>query len=114
TASQDGPQIEIILPQDPGQAGKSQAEYLIRKLAGYRVKAVRETGDKATRAAPFASQVNAGNVFLVKAPWNRTFIDELTSFPAGAHDDQVDAAAGAFDRLVNENNWTSIYERLAE
>lgn len=99
TAALDGHNVEIILPQDPGQAGKAQAEYFIRMLTGYRVRAERETGDKATRAAPFSSQANAGNVSLVRAPWNRTFLDELGQFPAGAHDDQVDAAAGAFSAL---------------
>ncbi|MCG4273908.1 phage terminase large subunit [Acetobacter senegalensis] len=99
TAALDGPGVEIVLPQDPGQAGKAQAEYFIRMLSGYRVRAERETGDKATRAAPFSSQANAGNVSLVRAPWNRTFLDELGQFPAGAHDDQVDAAAGAFSAL---------------
>ena len=111
TASQDGGEVEIVLPQDPGQAGKSQAEYLTRRLSGYRVQAVRETGDKATRAMPFASQVNAGNVYLVKSPWNREFLEELSMFPSG-HDDQVDAASGAFDILVNTDDWTAIYERL--
>lgn len=99
TAQQDGRGVHVVIPQDPGQAGVAQAQYLVRKLAGYRAKAVRETGDKATRAAPFASQVNAGNVSLVRAPWNRAFIEECVSFPAGTHDDQVDAASGAFEAV---------------
>lgn len=100
TASRDGQQVPIVLPQDPGQAGVAQVQYLTRRLAGYRVESVRETGDKATRAAPFASQVNAGNVSLVRAPWNRAFLEEAAQFPAGTHDDQIDAASGAFDMLV--------------
>lgn len=101
TATQDGRAVEVVLPQDPGQAGKAQADALIRDLAGWRAKAVRETGDKATRAAPFAAQCEAGNVKLLRAQWNDTFIDELTSFPTAAHDDQVDAASGGFDALTN-------------
>lgn len=100
TASRDGQEVPIVLPQDPGQAGVAQVQYLTRRLAGYRVESVRETGDKATRAAPFASQVNAGNVSLVRAPWNRAFLEEAAQFPAGTHDDQIDAASGAFDMLV--------------
>lgn len=99
TASQDGRSVEVVLPEDPGQAGKAQVAYLTQKLAGYRVTAVRETGDKATRAAPFASQVNVGNVSLVRAPWNAALIEEMKQSPAGSHDDQVDAAAGAFETL---------------
>jgi len=99
TATQDGSGVRIVIPQDPGQAGVAQAQYLARKLTGYWVETIRESGDKATRAAPLSSQVNVGNVFLVQAPWNRTFLDEFAAFPAGTHDDQVDAAAGAFDSL---------------
>ena len=100
TAQRDGKAVKIGLPIDPGQAGVAQAQYLTRRLAGYSVDAVRETGDKATRAAPFASQVNVGNVSLVRAPWNRAFLDELAAFPASGHDDQADAASGAFEMVA--------------
>lgn len=100
TATQDGPQTDIILPQDPGQAGVAQARYLAGCLAGYRVQTVRESGSKATRASPFAAQVNAGNVVLHRARWNATFTEELAAFPTASHDDQVDAASGAFAALV--------------
>lgn len=103
TASQDAANygdVHIHLSQDPGQAGKSQVAYLTRALAGYVVSADPETGKKEVRAAPFASQAEAGNVVLVAGPWNEAFLSEVEVFPAGRHDDQVDAAAGAFDQLV--------------
>jgi predicted phage terminase large subunit-like protein len=99
TAEQDGRGVRIGLPQDPGQAGKSQVRYYAKRLAGYVLDSVPVTGDKATRAAPIASQVNVGNVAMVKAPWNAALLDELAAFPAGAHDDRVDALAEAF-RIV--------------
>lgn len=101
TASADGKSVPIGTAQDPGAAGKAQAAYLVRQLAGYVVKTEPETGSKETRAAPLAAQAEAGNVMLVKAGWNDDFIDELCSFPNAAHDDQVDAAAGAFRRLLD-------------
>lgn len=104
TASRDGRNVPIHLPQDPGQAGKAQIQYLTRKLAGYRVVSSPETGDKVTRAEPLASQVNVGNCYLVRGEWNRDFIDELRVFPNGAHDDQVDAASRAFAAFVMPNN----------
>ncbi|GCD60263.1 hypothetical protein NBRC3280_2881 [Acetobacter pasteurianus NBRC 3280] len=115
TAALDGKGVEVIIPQDPGQAGVAQARYLTGKLAGYRAQAVRETGDKATRAAPFASQVNAGNVFIVRAAWNAAFTEELKQFPAASHDDQVDAASGAFSALCEAKalpNFNSILNRI--
>ena len=100
TAGIDGREVLIGLPQDPGQAGKGQVQYLARRLAGFRVEASPETGDKATRATPVASQVNVGNIGLVRAPWNQALLDELAAFPSGRHDDQVDALARAFGLLV--------------
>ncbi len=47
TASQDGLEVRIRIPQDPAQAGKAQALTFIALLAGYDVVAVPPTGDKA-------------------------------------------------------------------
>jgi predicted phage terminase large subunit-like protein len=91
--------VRIGLPQDPGQAGKAQVLDYTRILAGHIVDSVPVTGDKGTRAAPIASQVNVGNVDIVEGPWNRAFLDELAAFPSGAHDDMVDALSEAF-RLI--------------
>ena len=41
----------------------------------------------------------AGNVRVVRAPWNEVLIQELEQFPDGAHDDQVDGVSGAFNTL---------------
>lgn len=99
TASQDGHGVKVGLPQDPGQAGKQQVLYLSRKLMGYSIESSPETGDKSTRAAPVASQVNVGNFSIVRGAWNRAFLDELAGFPAAAHDDQVDALSRAFSMV---------------
>lgn len=102
----DGRQTVIRLPEDPGQAGKAQAAAMVRALAGNIIKTARPTGDKATRATPFAVQAEAGNVDIlltgdaIADAWAQTFLDELCLFPAGAHDDQVDAAADAFNELA--------------
>lgn len=102
TATQDGKAIRIGLPQDPGQAGKQQVLHLTRKLSGWRVDSSPESGDKATRAAPFASQVNVGNVLLLRGDWNAAYLDELASFPGGMKDDQVDASSRGF-AMVSSN-----------
>jgi predicted phage terminase large subunit-like protein len=99
TASVDGRLCHIVVPQDPGQAGKDQAASIIGENAGYRISAERETGAKDTRAEPFAAQLEAGNVYLLRGTWNEAFVDELCGFPQG-NDDQVDAAAGAFNHLA--------------
>ncbi len=109
TASRDGLACAIDLPQDPGQAGKAQVQYLTRALSGYRVRSSTESGDKVTRAEPLAAQVNVGNAALVRGAWNLEFIEELRVFPNGRHDDQVDAASRAFASFVMSSN-TGILE----
>lgn len=100
TAASDGRSVVIGMAQDPGQAGKSQAQTYVKKLAGYNVKTQRETGDKITRFSPFSAQCQAGNVKILKARWNREFINSLEGFPDAAHDDDADACSGAFEMLT--------------
>jgi len=105
TASQDGYMCEISIPQDPGQAGKAQASYYIGKLAGYTARATPESGDKETRAGPLAAQAEAGNVDVLEGDWNEQFFDEITVFPNGSYDDQVDGASRAFNALAESGKF---------
>ncbi len=100
----DGRAVTIGLPEDPGQAGKHQTNYFTRQLAGYRVDTSRETGSKLTRATPVASQVEAGNLAIVRATWNHAFLEELRDFPFGRKDDQVDALSRAFTVLTERGH----------
>ena len=100
TAELDGLNTVIDLPQDPGQAGKSQVRYLVKMLAGYTVVYGLESGSKELRASPLASQAEIGNVKIVRGVWNSDFFDELAMFPMGKYKDQVDAASRAFARLT--------------
>lgn len=92
--------VAIWTEQEPGSGGKESAEYTVKELAGFDVRAERATGDKVTRAMPFAAQCEAGNVALARAPWNSDYIDELCAFPEGAYADQVDASSQAFNKLA--------------
>ena len=99
TAARDGKAVRISIPQDPGQAGKTQVTYLTRQLAGYPVRSSPESGDKITRAEPFASQVNVGNVLMLRGPWNDGLVNEMRLFPNGSHDDRIDSLSRAFAEL---------------
>ena len=100
TAKRDGKSVRIRIPQDPGQAGVDQALRLARLLDGYRVKARPISGEKITRADGLASQVNVGNVTVVRGEWKYAFVEELRQFPLGAHDDQVDAVVDGYTELA--------------
>ena len=100
SAELDGHDVAVTLPQDPGQAGKAQASWLVAVLAGYRAPSSPESGSKDVRARPVAAQVEAGNVAMLQGSWNTAFIEELRDFPFGAKDDQVDALSRAFQALA--------------
>lgn len=99
-AQDDGPEVETWVEQEPGSGGKESAERTVTMLAGYKVYADRVTGDKETRAEPYAAQVQGGNVLMLSALWNKTFLTEHEYFPNYTYKDQVDAAAGAFMKLI--------------
>lgn len=98
TASQDGNETMIDFPQDPGQAGKAQAQDLAKYLDGYNVRYSPESGDKVLRADPFSAQCEAGNVKILRGPWNTDWLEEVGFFPNGFKD-QVDSAVRAYNRL---------------
>jgi predicted phage terminase large subunit-like protein len=97
TRDADGPGVRIAMPRDPGQAGVAQFQELARLLKGSVVVEAPQTGSKEVRAWPLASQQRAGNVTVVRSHWSSAFTAELEAFPTGRHDDQVDAAASAFN-----------------
>jgi len=100
TAQLDGVGVKVWIEQEPGSGGKESAESTIRNLAGFTIQAERPTGDKATRAEPFAVQVEAGNVRLVRGDWNEAYMNEMKTFPVGKYKDQMDASSGAFNKIA--------------
>jgi predicted phage terminase large subunit-like protein len=100
-AEADGKSVRIYIEQEPGSSGVDSVRTSIMGLGGYAVEADRVTGDKVTRANPMAAQAQAGNVKLVRGPWNEAYVRELHAFPTkGVPDDQVDASSGAFTKLA--------------
>jgi predicted phage terminase large subunit-like protein len=103
TAHEDGREVTVWIEQEPGSSGKTVFDHFARAvLPRFEVRSDRPTGDKQTRAKPLSAKVAAGNVKLRKGPWNRKFIEELAMYPNGKFKDQVDAAAGALDKLTAE------------
>jgi predicted phage terminase large subunit-like protein len=100
TATQDGKKVAISLPKDPGQAGVAQVLALTKMLAGWIVKSSPESGDKETRFSPFSAQAEAGNVLVLRGPWNQRWIRQLEGFPEAPHDDDADSTARAFNFLA--------------
>lgn len=97
--------VRIRMSQDPGQAGKEQAENYLKMLAGFNVCVERETGDKETRAEPFSAQwlgvegSEYGNVDVMTADWNEAYFSQMEAFPEGKYKDMVDSSANAYNEL---------------
>lgn len=97
---------------EPGASGIDSANMTSKLLQGYPVRGIRSRKNKILRFEPFAAQLEAGNVYLLKAPWNREYTEELCIFPNGKHDHWVDCSGGAFNDVIGGNSFIQIGNRF--
>lgn len=100
TARTDGRSTLVREWQDPGAAGKSVIAQHRLKLAGWDYESLPSSGEKSLRWRPFLVQAGGGNVWIAPGQWNAVWLDEMQVVPYGAHDDQADSVAGAFNALA--------------
>lgn len=101
TAQQDGSGVQIRIEREGGASGKLAAQSIVSEdLAGWSAQAVKPKGSKAERAEPWGSQIEAGNVRVVRNSFTGAMMDEHRAFPSGKHDDMVDAASLGFAECV--------------
>lgn len=105
-ATSDTSAVQVGIEQDPGQAGKAEAEDHVRGLisAGFTayLNAVRES--KGKRAEPVSAAAEAGLIHLVDGPWVEDFLNEAENYDGtdACVSDQIDAISGAFLRLTSQ------------
>lgn len=102
-ADLDGIGVEVWTEQEPGSGGKESAQATIIMLAGYAIRADRPMKNKYARALPYAAQVEAGNVAVLRASWTEAYLSELHAFDPdddAVLKDQTDASSGAFNKLA--------------
>ncbi len=103
TADLDGPGVAQREEKEGGASGGAVIASRMKALAGKDYAGVQVSGSKITRSRPFRGQCEAGNVYLLRAPWNAAYVKELCAFPTGdLHDDQVDASSCAFNAITLE------------
>ena len=102
TAETDGKEVLIYMEQEPGASGVALIDHYAREvLKGFAFYGQRSTGAKEIRANPLSAAAENGNVKLLRGTWINDFLDEAEMFGIGGkHDDQVDAASGAFGILA--------------
>ena len=92
TAGRRAP-VSIIFEQEPGSGGKQSAAMTARTLEGFQFYIEKPVTNKVARARPLASYFKAGQVRLVRADWNRAYVEELVAFrDKNSQADQVDAS----------------------
>lgn len=109
------PGIEIGIEQEPGSSGA----YTIRhfeSIAKTQVPNKKVTEHKATNAKllnsqPLLAAAEAGNVYYVEGPWNGDFIEELSLYPEGANDDQMDAVSNAYKQATGKKPMAGAFGR---
>lgn len=94
-------------------AGEDSFRYLAKKLAGFKVYGEKAKGNKEQRAQPWASQLAAGNVYIVDGEnWIgctiSEWIDEHCAFPNAELKDLVDSSAAAFNWLFRKKSAASM------
>ena len=113
TAELDGRHVTQWGEQEPGSAGKDAARAFTRLLAGWPVYTEPTTGSKPDAMDPLSSQWQAGNVRLVAGAWNGPFLTEAEAAPFGKHDDQIEAASRAYNKLVAMKRASRAYTSTA-
>lgn len=98
-ALRDGPHVPIGFEEKGYMSRAGQELAQDARLHMYSMWGYPKEGNKVTNALSIAARVGQGLVDVVEAYWTWEFIDECCSFPAGEHDDQVDALAGAYEML---------------
>lgn len=96
----------LMWVEEQGQIIKSIGPFLEKRMREERVYCRREqvssAADKPTRSRSIQARTSMGKVYLPeKADWVNDFVQELLTFPAGRHDDQVDAF-GLIGRMLDE------------
>ena len=102
TAETDGYECAQREEKEGGSAGVAVIAARIKTLVGFNYAGVQISGSKVTRSKPFRAQCEAGNVRIVRGPWNAAYISELCGFPTAKHDDQVDGSSCAFNAVLLE------------
>jgi predicted phage terminase large subunit-like protein len=108
-AKATGTRYLVRWEEEGGASGKRDSARLVRMLAGLDVGGVSPQGDKLTRAKPLAVQGKAGNVKLLRGPWNERWLSHMHDQPDIKEKDIMDASSGAFHALTGERkSWIGV------
>lgn len=101
TAKADGHYVPIGIEKAGMQLLAVQDIQATLEREGYTVYGIAADKDKFTRSLPIQRKAQAREFVLLRAGWNREYVDEFLLFSGDGktHDDQVDTASSAFAYL---------------
>ena len=118
TAKTDTANIQILMETGPkGGASKFLYNEYKEYLTGYRTQQSEPIGSKVDRAMPFKDAINEGKIHIAITDdkLRGELIEQLKTFPLGAHDDIIDALSYAYSELKtkkdNRNKYTTSKKR---
>jgi len=96
-AKLDGVSIPVFFEEEPGASGKANTENYQRKvLPGYIVRGIKSKINKSIQAGVLSAAAENGLCRVIRTHYVESFLDELSLYPDGGHDDWVDAASKGF------------------
>lgn len=94
-------EVSIWIEREPGSSGVESAEISVKELNMFDVHIDPVSESKGVRLRPFAAQLEAGNIRIVRGVWNNNFVSEALEWSEDAtYKDQIDSASGAFNKLI--------------
>ena len=116
TAHLDGPNVAILIEEEPGASGKLTTAFFQKLLPGYVVNPIKPESNKQERAFQAAVAQNSGHLRLVPGDWTEDFINEAIAFTGDktdAHDDQVDTLSMGYN-FLNDHELAPSFGVLGE
>jgi predicted phage terminase large subunit-like protein len=112
-----GPRTSHHFEQEPGSAGKGEAERQRKRFSPYPSTFKPSTGSKLIRAQGFMAAAEGGRVVVVDGEWVDDWLDELCAWSGrdGEVDNRIDAtsvAFNAFPKLTSSGRAKTDGERL--
>ena len=105
TAKSDTANIKILIETGPkGGAAKFLYDEYDEYLTGFRTKQSEPIGSKVDRAMPFKDAINDGKIHIAITDdkLRESLLEQLKSFPLGAHDDIIDALSYGYLELKDK------------
>ncbi|MDY5509517.1 phage terminase large subunit [Dysosmobacter sp.] len=100
------PETTYILVEDKAN-GSAVIQTLQHEFVG--VIGITPKGGKVSRVNAVSPAIESGHVFLPMGElWTEEFIDQFTAFPAGQHDDMVDACSQCLGFLLYSSGTTGV------